>query len=116
LRADAPQAGDEFQVFGRLEFPVQQRVVRQVGHAALGTRRVARKVDAEHLDAAFIGRQQARDHAQRRRLAGTVGAQQRIQFAAPHRQIEAVDGRTAKGFAQRGQAQGGRRCSHVRAV
>jgi hypothetical protein len=81
LALDAPQAGHEFQVLGRLELPVQHGIVRQVGHAALGLRRVARQVDAEHLDAAGIRRQQAGHHAQGGRLAGAVRSQQRIELA-----------------------------------
>ena len=37
------------------------------------------------------GRSKTRDHAQRRRLAGAVGAKQRVELAAPHRKVEMVD-------------------------
>ena len=57
------------------------------------------------LDAARVGRQQARDHAQRGRLAGAVGAQQRVQLARAHRQIEIVDRDGRKRLAQAANAQ-----------
>jgi hypothetical protein len=45
-------------------------------------------------------RQQAGDHAQGGGLAGAVRAEQGVEFAAPHLQVDAVDSRTAKGLAQ----------------
>jgi hypothetical protein len=88
---NAPQAGDELQVLGRLELGVQHRVVRQVGHLLLGAGRVGGQVDAEDLDPAGVGGEQAGHHAQGRRLAGPVRSKQRVQFALPHRQVELVD-------------------------
>ena len=45
-----PQAGDEFEIFQRIELVVEHRLVRQPGDDALGRHRIAPGVDAEHLD------------------------------------------------------------------
>ena len=43
------------------------------------------------MDRAGVGAEQPRDHAQRRGLAGAVGAKERVELAAPHRKVEMVD-------------------------
>ena len=47
-------------------------------------------------DGTGVGLQEARDHAQRRRLAGTVRTQERVELANADREIEGVDGRAIK--------------------
>ena len=49
-------------------------------------------VVAEHPGAAGIGADQRRQHADRRRLAGAVGAEHAVDGAAAHGQVDAVDG------------------------
>ena len=71
---------------------VEHRLVGQPGDDALGGDRVGQRVDAEDADAAGIGRQQAGHHAQRRGLAGAVGAEQGVELARADRQVETVDG------------------------
>ena len=62
-----------------------------------GEVRVNRKrVDAEYRDGAGVGPQQACDHAQRRGLAGAVGADEGVEFARTDSEIERVDRRAVK--------------------
>ena len=44
------------------------------------------------MDLAAVGRGQPGDHAQSRRLARAVGAEQRVELARPDGEIEAVHG------------------------
>ena len=107
FRRHAPEAGDEFEIFDRGKLVIEHGLVRQPGGHALGGDRVAQGVDPEDRDFAGIGRQQAGHHAQRRRFAGAVGAEQRVEFARPDRQVEVVDRRLAEGFRQSSQVEGG---------
>ena len=93
LCLDAPKAGDEFEIFERRELVVDHRLVRQPGGDLLGGDRIGERVDAADGDRAGVGTQQAGHHAQRRGLAGAVGADQRIEFAAVDGEVERVDGR-----------------------
>jgi hypothetical protein len=88
---DAPQAGDEFEIFGGRELVVDHRLVRDPRHDALGFDRIGERVDAEHRDRALVGRKQPRDHAQGRGLAGAIRSEQTVEFAGAHGQVEAVD-------------------------
>jgi hypothetical protein len=54
--------------------------------------RVPIPAQAEHLDVAAIGLQQAFQDLDRRRLAGTIGTEQAEALAALHGKREAVDG------------------------
>ena len=63
-RLDAPEAGDEFEIFERRELVVDHRLVGDPGHDPLGLDRIGERVDAEHRDRAGVGLEQARDHAQ----------------------------------------------------
>jgi hypothetical protein len=85
--------GTEFEV-------VLDRQVRE-HHATLGAlrqterhdlvRRDARDVPALEHDAAGLGRDQARDGAQQRRLAGTVRADERDDLALPDRDRDVLE-------------------------
>ena len=85
LGIDAPQPGDEFEIFQRRQLVVDHRLVRHPRRDLLGGDRIAQRIDAEHRYRAGIGPQQAGHHAQRRGLAGAVGAEQRIELAASGR-------------------------------
>jgi len=52
-----------------------------------GVDRLARRV-VEQRDAAGVGRQQSEQHVDRRRLAGTVGAEQRDGLATVNRDVD----------------------------
>ena len=77
LCLDAPKAGDEFEILER----------RELGD------RIGERVDAADGDRAGVGTQQSGHHAQRGGLAGAVGADQRIEFAAVNGEVEGVDRR-----------------------
>ena len=55
-RLDAPEAGDEFEIFERRQLVVDHRLVRHPGHDPLGLDRIGERVDAEHRDRARVGR------------------------------------------------------------
>ena len=59
--------------------------------------------------AAGIGPQQAGDHAQGRRLAGAVGAEQRVEFAGANIQVQAVDRGTVEALDETVDFEGERR-------
>ena len=90
---DAPEPGDEFEIFERRQLVVDHRLVGDPGHDLLGRDRIGQRVDAEDRDRPRIRAQQSDHHPQGRGLAGAVRAKQRIELARPHREIEAVDRR-----------------------
>ena len=100
FRIEAPQAGDEFEIFVGRELVVDHRLVRDPRDDALGLDRIAQRIDAADADRAGIGRQEARHHAQRRGLAGAVRAEQRVELALPHTKIETGDRRPVERFAK----------------
>ena len=91
LRRDVPQAGDEFEIFLRRQLVVDHRFVGNPRHHVLGANRIGQRIDAGDADRAGVGAKKPCDHAQCRGLAGTVGPEQRIEFAGAHREIEMVD-------------------------
>jgi hypothetical protein len=93
---DAPEPGDEFEIFQRRQFVVDHRLVRYPCRDLLGGDRIAEGIDAEHRYRTGIGPQQAGHHTQRRGLAGTVRPEQRIEFAAVNGKIERVDREAVK--------------------
>ena len=95
---DAPQAGDEIEVFERRQAVIDHRLVGQPGHQPLGTHRVGQDVDAENRDRPAVRFQQPGRHPQRSGLAGAIGAEEDIEFAYPHAQIQSVDRRPAEGL------------------
>ena len=88
------------QIFERIELVIEHRLVGQPGDDALGLHRSAARVDAENSDFAAVGRQQPGDHPERRRLAGPVGPDQRVEFSRANREVEAIDRLAAKAFGQ----------------
>ena len=100
LRLDAPEAGDEFQIFLGRELVVGHRLVGNPGGETLGGDRIGERVDAGDADRARVGTQEPGDHAQGRGLAGAVGAEQRVELAGAHGEIEAVDRRAVEAFGE----------------
>ena len=90
-RLDAPQPGDEFQIFARRELVVDHRLVGNPRHDPLRRDRIGERIDAADADRAGVGPKQPGDHPQRRRLAGAVGADQGVKLTGAHREIETVD-------------------------
>ena len=95
-RLDAPQAGYEFEIFERRQLVVDHRLVRPPRHLLLGGDRIFERVDAEDRHRSGVGPQQAGHHAQRRGLARAVGAEQRVEFAPAHGEIERIDRQAVK--------------------
>ena len=93
---DAPEAGDEFEIFQRRQLVVDHRLVGDPGHDLLGGDGIGERVDAQNGDRAGVGPQQAGDHAQGRGLAGAIGAEQGVEFAGANGQVERVDRRAVK--------------------
>ncbi len=80
------------QHLARRQTLVQLGVAREEPEAPLGVERPVVKVDAADRDASGVGRQNARQHAQRGRLARAVRAEQAHDFARRDRQTDTVHG------------------------
>ena len=93
---DAPEPGDEGEIFQRGQLVVDHRLVRHPCRDLLGGDGIGQRIDAEHRHRAGIGPQQAGHHAQRRGLAGAVGPEQRIEFAGSDGEIERIDREAVK--------------------
>jgi hypothetical protein len=78
---DAPEAGDEFEIFQRRQLVINHRLVRDPRHHLLGGDGIRERVNAEHCHRSGIGPRQACHHPQRRGLAGAVRPDQRIELA-----------------------------------
>ena len=115
-RVDAPEAGDEFEIFERRQLVVDHRLVGDPRHHPLGRNRIGEGIDAEHGDRPGVRAQQADDHAQRRGLAGAVRPEQRVELAVAHGEVETVDCRAVvEGFcADRGFRGAGRVIAETR--
>ena len=96
LGIDAPEAGDEFEIFQRCELVIDHRLVGNPRHHLLGCDRFSQRVDTEDRDRTGIGPEQARDHAQGRGLAGTVGPDQGVEFAPADGEIKRIDREAVK--------------------
>jgi len=99
-RIDAPKTGDELEIFERRQLVVDHRLVGNPRHLALGGDRVGERVDAENIDRAGIGAEQADDHAQRRGLAGAVRPDESVELAGADRKVEVIDGGTIESLAE----------------
>ena len=77
---------------------VHRLVFGQVADAAAQLERLALRVDAQHADRAVVALQEAEQHANRRRFAGRVAAEERERFAALDLQRHAAQhfGRTKR--------------------
>ena len=96
-----PQAGDEGQILDGCQLVVQQGLVGQPGDQALGSNRIGQRIHPEHADIPGVRAGEARNHPERCRLAGAIGAQQRIDLPGRHDEIEAIHSQKAvKGLGQ----------------
>jgi hypothetical protein len=115
-RRDAPQPGDEFQIFPRRELVVDHRLVGDPRRDPLRRHRIGERIDAGDMDRAGVGPRQPGDHAQRRGLAGAVRSEQRIKLAGAHGEVETVDRRALEAFDEAADFKGAWRqgCEHCR--
>ena len=96
-----PQAGDKGQILERCQLIIEQGLVGQPGDQALGSNRIGQRIHPEHADIPGVRAGEARNHPERCRLAGAIGAQQRIDLPGRHDEIEAIHGQKAvKGLGQ----------------
>ena len=95
---DAPEAGDESEIFQRRQLVVDHRLVGNPGHDLLGGDRVIQRIDPEYRYRSGVGPQQAGHHAQGRGLAGAVRPEQRIEFARRTLRSSASTARRSKRF------------------
>src|SRR5207253_10829016 len=72
---------------------VQRRLLDEAGDTGECRDRIGGGVTAEETDRAGVPPDQTEQHAQRRRLAGPVRAEKRVDVAALDRQIDAIDRR-----------------------
>src|SRR5699024_10111742 len=86
------EAGEDVDRLSAGEVGPELDVAGDVGEAAVQGHEVDDGVLAEDLDAATVGAQQAEDDAQRRRLAGAVGAEEAVDLPAGDLEVEAVEG------------------------
>ena len=93
---DAPQPGNELEIFERRQLVVDHRLVGEPADDLFGRNGIGDGIDAEDGDRALVGLEQTADHSKRRRLAGAVGAEQGIELAGPHGEVETVHGRAVK--------------------
>jgi len=89
--AQAEVAAEHQQVLGHGEIGVQVVDLRHHAQARPRLPGLRRHGVAQHLDGSAVKRRQAQQGAQGRGLAGAVGAQQAVAFAAPQREGQAVD-------------------------
>ena len=93
VAAQTVGAGEEFEVFGHRELPVERELLGDVADALPGRGAGVAQVDARHAQRAAGGRQQAAQHPKRRRLAGAVGSEQPEDFAAMDFKADVIDRR-----------------------
>src|SRR5262245_20602224 len=86
---DAIEARDELQVLAHREILIEAEALRHVADVTLDLARLRADVVAEAGPLALVGREQAGEHADGRRLAGAVRTQEAIDRAALdlHRQV-----------------------------
>ncbi len=106
-RLDAPQPGHELEIFERRQLVVNRRLVGHPGDQPLGRDRIGQGVDAEDRDRARVRLEQPRDDAERGRLARPVRAEQRIELARAHGQVETVHGGLVEMLAEPPDVEGG---------
>jgi hypothetical protein len=93
LAAGEPvQRAPERQVVAGGQVLVDRDLLRHHPEVALDRRRLEPDVAAVHQDPAAVGLENPRDHAQRRGLAGAVGAEQAEDLAVPDLEGDVVDG------------------------
>src|SRR5438105_12773499 len=88
---DVVELGEEADVLPTGERPVDRQHLRQVADQAPDGHRLGGDVVAEDRHVAPLDRQERDDRADRRRLAGAVGAEQPEGLPGPHGQVDPVD-------------------------
>src|SRR5207248_3720464 len=84
--AHAVHARDELQVLADREVLPEREALRHVADLALDRRRLADDIVPEALAASRVGLEQPAEHADRRRLAAAVRAEEAVDFAAAYLQ------------------------------
>ena len=82
----------DVEVLAHGEVRVGGRVLDQVADAREDARRARPHAAAQHLDLAAARPDEAEQHADRGRLAGAVPAEEAVDLAAAHVEVERVDG------------------------
>jgi hypothetical protein len=94
LRARARQrlhVGEEFEVLAHGQVLEQRELLRHVADARAQLLGLRGHRQPEHVDLPFARREQAAEHADRGRLAGTVRTEETVDIAARHREVDVVD-------------------------
>ena len=85
-------AGEELQVLGHRQLPVERKLLGHVPDALPGRGPGAAQVHAGHAQRAACGREQPAEHAKRRGLARPVGPEQAEDLAPVDVEADVVDG------------------------
>ena len=92
FRFDSPHRKDELQKLQRRHLAVRRRTFGRVTDNPLRFERLARDVEAAHLDAAESRFHEARNHLHRRGFARPVGAEKPQNFTDIDLEIQPVNG------------------------
>jgi hypothetical protein len=93
--------GDEIEVFKHREILVEAEALGHITDLSPNARRIRDNVQPETGSAAAVRRQQTAEHADRRRFAAAIGAEEAADLACGHLQIQAMhDFMCAKAFLQ----------------
>src|SRR5262249_4339136 len=112
-RPDAVHAADEFEVLAHRQVLVEAEALRHVADAPLDLGGLRADVEAEALARAGIRREQAAEHADRRRLAAAVGPEEAEDHAARHLDGEVLHhGLVAEALGEAADADGRLRVVH----
>ena len=90
-RVEAEHLRHELEVLAHGQVVPQRELLRHVAEARAQALRVPRHLVAEHLDGAGARLEQAAQHADRRRLAGAVGAEEAVDPRPRDVEVDAVD-------------------------
>jgi type IV pilus assembly protein PilA len=91
-RGEIPERGDELEVFERAEFAVEDGVVGDVSERPFGGGGVFAQRSPFNEYLTSVRSQKAGDHADGGGFAGAVGTEERVEQAARHAEIKAIDG------------------------
>jgi hypothetical protein len=86
------QAGEELECLGTVEGRPEERLPGDVGHATVGSDRIAPGVEPEDLGAPARRAVQSEQEPDRRRLAGPVRPEIAVDLAFPDLEVEGVQG------------------------
>src|SRR5438445_543978 len=91
-RLDTPEPGVDVEVAPAAERPVDNRVLEDDAADATSLERLAHDVEAAEAGGAAGGGDRGREHADRRRLAGAVRAEQAEHLAGGDLEVDLLDG------------------------